>query len=253
VAVTNVSNAECTLQGETDVRLYSAEREVPISYSDHVNDQASARVIAVRPGDMATLRLDWSAPFCVTGYPPPYRLRITLPHDGGVLFAPVESGQTPPCSVSEAHPEWTGSLFASAFDQAPLYDPERQAQSPLVVLTATMTGPGSARPGERVVYHATLANPTDQPVPLEPCPGYVVELFSAGDATHQALNTNTLYRLNCRPVHEIPARGAVRFEMVAVVPASLTSGRAMSVTWRVVPRQQLPHDVGAGFTIAIDN
>jgi Protein of unknown function (DUF4232) len=251
VLVTNVSNTECTLQGETDVRLYSGEREVPIEYGDSVNAEARARVIAVPPGGQATLRLDWSAPFCAKGYGPPYRLRITLPNNGGVLFAPVEPEETPPCSGNDIHPEITGFLYASAFDQELVYDPDRLVPSALMVLTATMSGPASVRPGERVVYYVTLANPTDKPVPLEPCPGYTVELFSQGDATHQALNTNTLYRLNCRPVHEIPARGQLRFEMVVVVPSFLTAGRSMSVAWSVLTKQQLPRGLSAGIRFAI--
>jgi hypothetical protein len=44
-------------------------------------------------------------------------------------------------------------------------------------------------------------------------------------ATTQAINDNAVYRLNCRPVKEIPAQGEVRFEMSVLVPPELKAGR----------------------------
>lgn len=79
-----------------------------------------------------------------------------------------------------------------------------------------------------------MTNPTDGPIPLDPCPGYLVELFSIGDATNEAVNNAQLYRLNCRPVTQLPPRGVIRFEMVAVVPERMSAGRDLTVTWRLV-------------------
>jgi hypothetical protein len=112
--------------------------------------------------------------------------------------------------------------------------------SPLHAVTVAVTGPQTATPGSRIVYHVVLANPTGQPVPLEPCPGYTVELFSMGDASHEAVNHGQLYRMNCRPVHALPAGGSVRFEMVAEVPASMSAGRDLTVTWRLAAPRFAP-------------
>lgn len=79
-----------------------------------------------------------------------------------------------------------------------------------------------------------MSNPTAAPIPLDPCPGYYVELFSMGDASNEAVNTGQLYRLNCRPVHAVPAGGSIRFEMVAQVPANMAAGRELTVTWKLV-------------------
>jgi hypothetical protein len=56
------------------------------------------------------------------------------------------------------------------------------------------------------------------------------------------VNTSQLYRLNCRPIKEIPASGAPMFEMVTTVPASMRAGRELTVTWKLY----LPHYVQRG-------
>src|SRR5438128_1162694 len=76
----------------------------------------------------------------------------------------------------------------------------------------------------------------------DPCPGYVMELFARRDATSDGVNSNALYRLNCRPLKEIPARGSAVFEMVADVPTSVRAGSEMWVTWKLL----LPHLVEGG-------
>jgi hypothetical protein len=86
----------------------------------------------------------------------------------------------------------------------------------------------------------TLSNPTAAPVTLLPCPGYAQTLFSLGDAEAPAVNEFQLFRLNCRPASSIPARGELRFEMVAVVPAQLPAGRELSIGWKAVTAQSLP-------------
>jgi hypothetical protein len=119
-------------------------------------------------------------------------------------------------------------------------DPAADVDSPLGRLTSGSTGPATAMPGERVSYTVTLTNPTDAPVPLAPCPGYLQELFSPGSGAAPGHSSSQLYQLNCRPVGAVPAHGEVRFEMVVVVPTELAAGRQLTVGWRIVTRQRLP-------------
>jgi hypothetical protein len=238
VDVTNTGDRECTLRGETDVRLFSAGHEVPIHYSHGINDEARRRVVVLVPGGHAQLRLDWTGPYCGTERAP-FELRIHLPDDGGVLPAPVVPADVPPCSRSDTHPEYASYLSASGFEPPPVVDPERDVISPLQDLTLSLDVPATATLGERMTYHVLLRNPTDHPVSLLPCPGYLQELFSQGDSTAPAVNEAILYRLNCRPVAQIPARGVLRFEMVVAVPAILTAGRELHVSWQFRTRQKL--------------
>lgn len=72
-----------------------------------------------------------------------------------------------------------------------------------------------------------------------------MELFSLGDATNDAVSTTRLYRLNCRPVSQ-PAR-RVTVQMQAQVPATMRSGRRLTVTWKLY----LPHFAQRGDRVAI--
>ena len=74
-----------------------------------------------------------------------------------------------------------------------------------------------------------------------------MELFSLGDATNDAVSTTRLYRLNCRPVSQIPAGKKVTFQMQAQVPATMRSGRRLTVTWKLY----LPHFAQRGDQVAI--
>jgi hypothetical protein len=224
VDIRNTSTKECTVQGEVDVRLYSQGREVPIGYSHAVNDEARRRVYPVRPGVHVRVRLDWTAPFCADA-PPPYELLLRLPDGGGELRAPVVASDRPPCPRGEINPNLRSFLSSDGFSPAP--DPAADAESPLTPLTVAVTGPESARAGGSVVYHVALSNLTDHPVPLDPCPGYVQQLTAPGYAG------TALYRLNCRPVHEIAAGHTVRYEMVFTVPEKLPAGARLAVSWSI--------------------
>ncbi|WP_216214030.1 hypothetical protein [Amycolatopsis aidingensis] len=228
--VTNTGRENCRLRGEVDTRLRDRNGEVPIGYSHAVNREGAQRVTIVPPGKAAELRLDWSGPFCapVDG---PLELAIHLPEDGGELRAPVRTDKTPPCGRGGTGPQSTSHLAASSFDE-----PARETtpDSPLSVLRATIEPVPAGKAGELVTYHVRLANPTGSAVSLDPCPGYLQERFSLGNHQVAAVNESELYRLNCRPVTEIPANGSVRFAMGLRIPAELAPGRKLSVSWRLL-------------------
>ncbi|MEU8423559.1 hypothetical protein AB0C15_22055 [Micromonospora sp. NPDC048835] len=240
VDVRNVSRVECTLQGEVPTRMLVGGREIPMLYTHDIDAAGRSRVVAVPAGGKASLRLDWSGPFCAPTVGP-LALAIELPHGGGTLRAPVTADERPTCPQGEGvNPRARGTLSASGFTEPAVLS--RPASSPLDQLTVAVRGPTTAAAGSRLTYRVTLGNPTDVALALDPCPAYLVELFSLGDATNDAVNSAQLYRLNCRPLTRIPAGGNAVFEMVAEVPASMRAGRELTVTWKLY----LPHYVQRG-------
>ncbi|WP_433318534.1 hypothetical protein ACQP0U_12460 [Micromonospora sp. CA-269861] len=240
VDVRNSSTVECTLQGEVPTTMRTGGREIPMLYTHGINEEGQTRVVAVPAGGHASLRLDWSGPFCrPTGGP--LELAIELPHDGGTLRAPVTAKERPACPQGEGvNPRARGTLSASGFTEPAVVS--RPPSSPLDQLTVAVQGPSTAVAGSRATFRVTLGNPTDGPLALDPCPAYLMERFSLGDATNDAVNSAQLYRLNCRPLTQIPAGGSAVFEMVAEVPASMRAGRELTVTWKFY----LPHFVQRG-------
>ena len=238
VDIRNTSGSDCTLRGEADARLLSGGVEVPIQYSHAISPEARDRVVPVPAGGSVTLRLDWTGPYCATAKPP-YTLTIALPDDGGTLRAPVIPKDHPACGRSDTHPEITSYLSSDGFSAPAPGDPGAAVASPLQALTVTVTGPAQVAAGARLRYLVTLTNPAARPVPLLPCPGYLQELFSQGSATDEAVNSSTLYRLNCRAQDHVDAGASLRFEMIAQVPQRLRAGREFDVSWRLVSAQDL--------------
>ncbi|MFI6784934.1 hypothetical protein [Micromonospora sp. NPDC050276] len=250
VDVRNSSKVECTLQGEVPTTLLANGREVPMLYTHGISEEGRTRVVVVPAGGHASLRLDWSGPFCQPTVGP-LTLAIELPHDGGTVRAPVTADERPGCPRGEgANPRARGTLSASGFTEPVAVS--RPPSSPLDQLTVAVEGPATAVAGSRPTFRVTLANPTDGPLALDPCPAYLLERFSLGDATNDAVNKSQLYRLNCRPLARIPAGGSAVFEMVTEVPDSMRAGRELTVTWKFyLPHYvQGPHQFGA-FTLTV--
>jgi hypothetical protein len=235
VDVQNTSKVECTLQGEVPTTMLAGGREIPMLYTHTIDEAGRSRVVAVPAGGHASLRLDWSGPFCQPTEGA-LELAIQVPHDGGTLRAPVAVADTPKCQQGEGvNPNARATLSASGFTEPVAVS--TPAASPLNQLTVSVKGPASAAAGERIVFRVTLGNPTKNPLALDPCPGYLLERFSQGDAKNDAVNTSQLYRLNCRPLTSIPAVGSAVFEMVTDVPRAMASRRKLTITWKLV----LPH------------
>ncbi|MFI7430058.1 hypothetical protein ACIBPB_23955 [Micromonospora sp. NPDC049836] len=235
VDLRNTSTVECTLRGEVPTTMLAGGREIPMRYPHGINDEARNRVVAVPARGHASLRLDWSGPFCepVDG---PLELAIEVPDDGGTLRAPITADDRPGCQRGAgANPNARATLSAGGFTEPVTVSPPPSA--PLDQLTVTVAGPPSAAAGSRLTFRVTLGNPTAAPLALDPCPGYLMERFSLGNATDQAVNTAQLYRLNCRPLAAVPGGGAAVFEMVAEVPATMRAGRELTISWKLY----LPH------------
>jgi len=239
VDVQNVAPTDCTLQGEVPATMLAGGTEVPMQYGHTINAEARKRVTGVPAGGHASLRMDWSGPFCaqIAG---PLEFAIELPNHGGRLRAPIKATDRPMCNPGEVKPNVTGGLFTSGFSEpVKAFSPPG---SPISRLTATAQPPATLTPGRPFTFHVVLANPTTSAIELSPCPGYVLELFSMGDASHEAVNTNQLYRLNCRPTETVPATGTLTYEMQATVPSTMTPGRHLAVTWRLFPADRVQAD-----------
>jgi hypothetical protein len=235
VDVVNASKVECTLQGEVPTKMYAGGVEVPMLYASGISEEARQRVVAVPAGEHATLRLDWSGPFC-QGVSGPLELAIDVPHGGGSLRVAVAGKELPGCAQGEGvDPRAKATLASSAFTEPVAVS--APARSPLDQLTVAIAHPGEAAAGSTVAFRVTLGNPGPASLALDPCPAYLLELFSLGDVTNAAVNSSQLYRMNCRPITGIPAGGSAVFEMRAVVPGSMRAGRQLTVTWKLY----LPH------------
>lgn len=249
VEVRNRSPRTCTLQGEVPTRLLVNGTPLGIRTSHGVNEESQRRVTAVPPSEAASLRIDWSAPFCgdASGR---QTLEITLPDDGGLLTADVVELIQPGCTSNETHPNLKSVLSASAFDEPAVPTP---LDSPFNAVTVAVTAPPTtATAGNPLRYVVAITNPTSTDISSDPCPGYIEERFSTGDETFDALNEHSVYRLNCRTVAVLPARGTVRFEMQTRVPPQIEAGRQMRIAWRLLARALAPTDAHSdGFTVTV--
>ena len=241
VVVTNVAGPDCVLRGVPEIRLFSGGAQVPTEPAGSVDDAAAGRAVPVPAGGTAVLRVEWAGPYCAAARPP-FELRIRLAEKSGELRAPVRPTDHPACSGTGAR---RANLSAGAFTTPASTDPQTAVRSPLWPLTAEVSGPASARPGERITYTVTLRNPGDAAVTLLPCPGYHQEVRASTAGVYDDSSAR-LYRLNCRPTTGIAARGELRFAMVATVPGKARPGGEVTVTWSLRTPQRLPsgHLVG---------
>lgn len=225
---TNVSTRPCTLSGRSNAELLVDDQPARVEVSNAINEQGERRVTQVNPGERAGLRLDWSIPYC--GSRGRQTLRLALPHGGGTLTAPVTRAATPPCSSSEIHPELRTFLSVGAWDEL---NPVTVPRYALAGLTAALVSPAAmtAPVGATIDYVIRLTNPTGAPMDLHGVV-YAQELFALGDATREAVNTTSAYRLNTRPVPILKAKASQNFRFRVALPAAITRGRELSVSWR---------------------
>ncbi len=137
------------------------------------------------------------------------RMALGLPVGGSIqvqgVYLDVQCGQS--------------SVVLLAASDAPA-----AATGPQSALTGSISAPASAARGQVYRYTVTLANPTDQDIPLSPCPSYSQSLSQpAGDGSTGSSGT---WLLNCAAAGAIPAHGRVTFEMQLSVPDTMVAGPA---------------------------
>jgi hypothetical protein len=220
-------DVRCVLGGQTSVTLEIDGDPAPVEYRAASQNLAPSPVVVAR-GWLAGLRVDWSTPYCgPTGV---QTLLIALPAGRGVLAAPVADSSTPVCSRPADGPEGDLRTVVSTGFFTP-YDDSAPATSPLASLVVTVEEvPTRVRAGDVLTFRVRVANPTDTDVPLDPCPGYLLERLVVSDTDAVGFNDGALFRLNCRPVSTVAARSAVVFAMETAIPDD-PPGPELYVTW----------------------
>jgi hypothetical protein len=242
IAVRNVSDDACTLQGEVPARLLSAGRPAPVNTEHAVNDEARDRTTTVLPGGQARLRIDWSAPYCGPDVSD-QSIELDLPDDGGVVVVPVEEPLQPACTSSETHPDLSSVFSSGAFDVMP---ERHELDSPFNAVTASIEPPSGEVPlDSTLIFHVTLTNPTETSIPFDPRPGYVIELLAVGDETREPVTDRSVQFLNTVTISELPT-GPTRFEMQMPLPVGLEAGRDVHLNWRLLHRALAPTDQHTG-------
>ena len=142
-------------------------------------------------------------------------LRIGLPSAGPIDVA--SHGFDTVCGV------WASQFGVPAYAE----QPNEPRPSPL---TARLNVPTTADPGENVAYSVTLHNRTDQPYALTPCPAYEEYL---GVAVRRATFVHENFYLNCDTVQQIPAGGAVTYQMRLQLPGDLGGTGPAKFGWQI--------------------
>ena len=252
VVVTNTSNKPCTLQGRVNAQLVDGGGELHIDYSNDINAAAETAVTGVPAGGLASLRLDWSAPFCttITG---PLSVHVVLPNNGGTLDATVRDPTVPGCLHEETHPDLAGGVFVSAFSPGDASATTALPVSPLSVLTTSIVShPTKGSPGKPIRYVVAVTNPTSNVVSLGGSVGFSQFIASRGGDGVTPFQYGEVFRLNRRVVAAIPAHQTVRYEMLLVVPPTMKVGLTMNINWLLAaPWLTSKADPTNGFVITI--
>jgi hypothetical protein len=139
-----------------------------------------------------------------------HHLDITLP-GGGTVSLDRAAGFDLTC----------GLHLTKFFVQQPV---QAAPHDPLSDLQVSLETPATVSAGDTLIYVADLSNPTDQPISLDRCPGYVET------ARPMSTPVKEVYALNCDSVAVIAARQTVRFEMRMRIPSDTSPG-TLTVFW----------------------
>ena len=212
VEFVNTSSSTCLLNGYPTISgVRSNGSLVPLQTRQGSYFPDPGPVANIGPREVAALNI--SSSDCASadsGQQVSYStLRISLP-GGGSTDVPVGSFNTI-CGVSV-------SEFGVPADEVPVPVP---SPSPL---TARMSAPTTAAPGQDLEFTVTLTNPSSRDYLLDPCPAYT-EFVGTGTATIWVATVRDYY-LNCDGTPTIPAGRSVTFEMRLQLPADQPNGMA---------------------------
>jgi hypothetical protein len=229
VRLRNAGPVACRLAGRPGVRIVGAvpapaQREQPLPAQPPPFPTVLApesTLLALAPDASATLEVNWRnwcVPRSARTPVPPRAIRLTLPAGGGTLDAGYNA--VPPCDT----PGRPSTVGVRPFAPAPL--PTGAAWTGVPLRASIEPIDSSGRPGQTVRYAVRLANPSGAPVRFDHCPLLVELLAPAG--------TPEAYPLNCAAAKQLPAHGALRFEMRIRVPATAPAG-ANGLFWELDP------------------
>jgi Domain of unknown function (DUF4232) len=227
VELRNAGAAACRLTGRPRVRFVGAPREPQQRQAQLPATQPqfpqvlrpAASLLALQPGDAATLTVDWRN-WCVPGarrakgpLVPPRAVRITLPGARGSLD--VTYNAVAPCEEPAA-PSTIGVRPFQPAGLAPTDPWTRLAVSARALTLAGGPGPLHAVRGGVLEYSVLLRNESRGTLRFSRCP-LVAEML-APDGAIEA------HPLNCARAHPVRPGEAIRFEMRLRVPQTAPLG-----------------------------
>jgi hypothetical protein len=215
----NVSQTTCVLKGYPDVT--ASEPGLPdVAGTNGSFFQGPRDVTAnMPPGQQTLLGLETDT-YCDArpggggGNPAYHHVTISLPGGGGIVSLDRQPGGF----------DVTCGLHLTRF-AVPQPEPS-EPHDPLTDLTVSLETPPTVNAGDTLTYVADLTNPTDGPISLSPCPGYI-------QSARSPTPVKDLYALNCVPVGAIAAHGTVRFEMRMQIPADTPAG-SLTIFWNLI-------------------
>lgn len=216
IEFTNRGDTACVLLGSPSVAGVAADGAVTALDAGHgsIIGDAPWPAANIAPGETAAVNIS-GADACDAAQRGEHRvyptLRIGLPSGDATEVA--SHGFDTVCGV------WVSRFGVPAFAEPPREPPP----SPLI---AHLNAPSSAHAGERLVYSVTLRNRSDTAYSLTPCPAYQ-EYVNVGRGGFVHPN----YYLNCDTVQEIPAGGAVTYEMRLQLPPDFAGTGPAKFGW----------------------
>ncbi len=212
----NTSQSTCVLNGYPHVT--ATEPGLPDVTGTNGSFFPSAGTANMTPGQDTFLGLETDT-YCTArpggggGGPPYHHIDIVLPGGGTVSLDRHADGFDVTCGLHLT------KFFVPQPEQP-------QAHDPLSDLQASLETPPSVSAGSTLIYVADLSNPTDQPISLDPCPGYI-------EAASAPTPVKEIYALNCAPVGAIAATRTIRFEMRMHIPANTPAG-PLTIHWALL-------------------
>jgi hypothetical protein len=215
VSFRNTSQSTCVLKGYP--RVTATEPGLPDVTGTNGSFFPSGDTANMPPGHHTLLGLETDS-YCAArpggggGGQPYHHIDILLPGGGTVSLDRASNGFDVTC----------GLHLSTFFVQQP---EQPEPHDPLSDLQASLEAPPTVSAGTTLTYLADLSNPTDQPIRLSPCPGYV-ESATAPTPVKES------YALNCAPVGAIAAQHTIRFEIRMHIPTDTPAG-PLTIHWRL--------------------
>ncbi len=210
----NASGSTCVLKGYPHVT--ATEPGLPDVAGTNGSFFPTAGTANMAPGQHTFLGLQTDT-YCTArpggggGGPLYHHIHIVLPGGGTVSLDQPAEGFDVTC----------GLHLTEFFVQQP--EPP-ESHDPLSDLQASIETPPTVIAGSTLIYVADLSNPTDQPINLDPCPGYI-------EAARTTVKES--YALNCAPVGAVAANRTIRFEMRVHIPANTPAG-PLTIHWTLL-------------------
>jgi len=212
----NTSASTCVLKGYPHVT--ATEPGLPDEAATNGSFFPTAGSANMTPGQHTVLGLQTDT-YCPArpggggGEPLYHHIHIDLPGGGTISVDRPAEGFDLTCGLHLTE------FFIQQPEPPEPHDPLSDLQASLETLPTVIAG-------STLIYIADLSNPTDQPISLDPCPGYI-------EAARTPTPVKEIYALNCAPVGAIAAARTIRFEMRMHILANTPAG-PLTILWTLL-------------------